>query len=89
MFILGGALLTAIIGAVDAKIAANFAQASAQWLKGIPETFYELVAVLGGGYILARSADKYAKAKQAQAEAVQEFTRTGAPASDNFDEATR
>lgn len=63
VFILGGAFVTAIIGAFSPVIAAQFAAGANAWLEGIPDTFYEVLMVLGGVYTLARSADKFTQAR--------------------------
>lgn len=62
-FILGGAVMTATLGLFNPVNASHFAAGAAEWLKGIPDGFYELISLLGVGYIAARSADKFTQAR--------------------------
>lgn len=73
-FILGGASVTAIIGTVSASAAKQFATGAGLWLQVIPQGFYDLISLLGVGYIAARSADKFTDAKRAQAEAITRYS---------------
>lgn len=73
-FILGGAFVTAIISFVSPDKAKDFATAAGLWLQVIPTDFYNLITVLGVGYIAARSADKFTEARRAEADAISSYS---------------
>lgn len=77
-FLLGGAVVCALIGLASPADAQAFAAGSAAWLKGIPSGFYDLLMALGVAYFGARSFDKHTETKQAQADAVNRFVDRGA-----------
>jgi len=65
-FILCGALACGAIAMIDASKAHDFAMGAAEWLRGIPDAFYDVLSVVGLGYMAARSADKYTQARAGQ-----------------------